>query len=194
MVITSASQAKGSQSVNKRTTLGKPVHAKSTSSSIPRSAVTLAVKNASKPVAVPPVTKPTDPRLEVATSVASQVNESLGLPKGKAKALSLAVTEAVVKAMPKYMPEKQSCNAQMGMHTQSTTLPKDSVAVLVDDILPRAAFSPFAWMDLLDPKKWGRGGAALGDGSSLVGSSSPAFILRDGRIKSTAGVGLSHSW
>ena len=106
MVITSASQAKGSQSVNKRTTLGKPVHAKSTSSSIPRSAVTLAVKNASKPVAVPPVTKPTDPRLEVATSVASQVNESLGLPKGKAKALSLAVTEAVVKAMPKYMPAR----------------------------------------------------------------------------------------
>ena len=106
MVIVSASQAKGSQSVNKRTTLGKPVHAKSSSSSISRSAVTLAVKHASKPVAVPPVTKPTDPRLEVATSVASQVNEALGLPKGKAKALGLAVTEAVVKAMPKYMPAR----------------------------------------------------------------------------------------
>ena len=103
MVIVSASQTKGSQGVNKRTTLGNPVRAKSSSSSFSRSAVTLAVKNASNPVVLPPVTKPTDPRLEVATSVATHVNESLGLPKGKAKALGLAVTEAVVKAMPKSM-------------------------------------------------------------------------------------------
>ena len=94
---------KGSQSVNKRKALGKPVETKKSSSSFSRPAVTLAGKHASKPVELPPVTKPTDPRLEVATSVATQVNESLGLPKGKAKALSLAVTEAVVKAMPKSM-------------------------------------------------------------------------------------------
>ena len=106
MVIVSASQAKGSQSVSKSKTPGKPVQAKKSSSSFSRPAVTLAMKNASKPVVLPPVTKPTDPRLEVATSAATQVNQSLGLPKGKAKALSLAVTEAVVKAMPKYIPAR----------------------------------------------------------------------------------------
>ena len=97
---------KGSQSVNKRKTPGKPVETKKPSSSFSRPAVTLAVKRASKLSELPPVTKPTDPRLEVATSVATQVNESLGLPKGKAKALSLAVTEAVVKAMPKSIPAR----------------------------------------------------------------------------------------
>ena len=106
MVIVSASQTKGSQGVNKRTTLGNPVRAKSSSSSFSRSAVALAVKNASNPVVLPPVTKPTGPRLEVATSVATHVNGSLGLPKGKAKALGLAVTEAVVKAVPKNIPAR----------------------------------------------------------------------------------------
>ena len=104
MVIKPASQAKGSQSKGKPP--GKPVETKKSSSSFSHPAVTLAVKNVSKPMVLPPVTKPTDPRLEVATSVASQVNEALGLPKGKAKALGLAVTEAVVKAMPKYMPAR----------------------------------------------------------------------------------------